>query len=54
MELITFLTIDDRIEEFALWLEEHVRRKLEIARPGYDNGSSPVRWVPARPASLFS
>ena len=28
--------LDDRIEELAPRLEEHVRRKLEIARPGYD------------------
>jgi hypothetical protein len=28
--------LDDRIDEFAPRLEEHVRRKLEIARPGYD------------------
>lgn len=27
--------LDDRIEELAPRLEEHVRRKLEIARPGY-------------------
>ena len=27
---------DDRIDELAPRLEEHVRRKLEIARPGYD------------------
>ena len=27
---------DDRISELASRLEEHVRRKLEIARPGYD------------------
>jgi hypothetical protein len=27
--------MDDRIDELALRLEEHVRRKLEIARPGY-------------------
>ena len=27
---------DDRIGELAPRLEEHVRRKLEIARPGYD------------------
>ena len=30
--------LDDRIEELAPRLEEHVRRKLEIARPGYDAG----------------
>ena len=29
---------DDRISELAPRLEEHVRRKLEIARPGYDQG----------------
>jgi uncharacterized protein DUF6285 len=28
--------LDDRIDEFAPRLEEHVRRKLGIARPGYD------------------
>ena len=28
--------LDDRIKELAPRLEEHVRRKLEIARPGYD------------------
>jgi uncharacterized protein DUF6285 len=28
--------LDDRIEELIPRLEEHVRRKLEIARPGYD------------------
>jgi len=27
--------LDDRIEELAPRLEEHVRRKLEVARPGY-------------------
>jgi Domain of unknown function (DUF6285) len=27
--------LDDRIDELAPKLEEHVRRKLEIARPGY-------------------
>jgi hypothetical protein len=27
--------LDDRIEELTPRLEEHVRRKLEIARPGY-------------------
>jgi hypothetical protein len=27
--------LDDRIEELAPRLEEHIRRKLEIARPGY-------------------
>jgi hypothetical protein len=30
--------LDDRIDELAPRLEEHVRRKLEIARPGYDAG----------------
>lgn len=30
--------LDDRIDELAPWLEEHVRRKLEIARPGYEQG----------------
>ena len=30
--------LDDRIDELAPRLEEHVRRKLEIARPGYDQG----------------
>jgi hypothetical protein len=28
--------LDERIAELAPRLEEHVRRKLEIARPGYD------------------
>jgi hypothetical protein len=28
--------LDERIEQLAPRLEEHVRRKLEIARPGYD------------------
>jgi hypothetical protein len=28
--------LDDRIDQLAPRLEEHVRRKLEIARPGYD------------------
>jgi hypothetical protein len=27
--------LDDRIEELAPRLEEHVRRKLDVARPGY-------------------
>ena len=27
--------LDDRIEELAPRLEEHIRRKLEVARPGY-------------------
>jgi hypothetical protein len=30
--------LDDRIDELAPRLEEHVRRKLEIARPGYEKG----------------
>ena len=30
--------LDSRIDELAPRLEEHVRRKLEIARPGYDSG----------------
>jgi Domain of unknown function (DUF6285) len=30
--------LDDRIEELVPRLEEHVRRKLEIARPGYEAG----------------
>jgi uncharacterized protein DUF6285 len=30
--------LDDRIAELAPRLTEHVRRKLEIARPGYDQG----------------
>jgi uncharacterized protein DUF6285 len=28
--------LDDRIDELTPRLAEHVRRKLEIARPGYD------------------
>jgi hypothetical protein len=28
--------LDERIDELTPRLEEHVRRKLEIARPGYD------------------
>ncbi|HKH23657.1 MAG TPA: DUF6285 domain-containing protein [Solirubrobacterales bacterium] len=28
--------LDDRIDQLLPRLEEHVRRKLEIARPGYD------------------
>jgi hypothetical protein len=28
--------LDDRLDELAPRLEEHIRRKLEIARPGYD------------------
>jgi Domain of unknown function (DUF6285) len=31
--------LDDRIDEIAPRLEEHVRRKLSIARPGYDEGT---------------
>jgi uncharacterized protein DUF6285 len=30
--------LDDQIEQLAPRLEEHVRRKLEIARPGYEDG----------------
>ena len=30
--------LDDRIDELAPRLEEHVRRKLSIARPGYADG----------------
>jgi hypothetical protein len=30
--------LDERIDELAPHLEEHVRRKLEIARPGYSGG----------------
>jgi hypothetical protein len=30
--------LDDRIDELAPRLAEHVRRKLEIARPGYESG----------------
>jgi hypothetical protein len=30
--------LDARIDELAPRLEEHVRRKLEVARPGYDQG----------------
>jgi hypothetical protein len=29
--------LDDRIAELAPRLEEHVRRKLDVARPGYDD-----------------
>jgi hypothetical protein len=29
--------LDDRLDELFPRLEEHVRRKLEIARPGYDS-----------------
>jgi hypothetical protein len=30
--------LDDRLHELAPRLAEHVRRKLEVARPGYDRG----------------
>jgi hypothetical protein len=30
--------LDDRIDELAPRLAEHVKRKLEIARPGYEEG----------------
>lgn len=30
--------LDERIDELVPKLEEHVRRKLEIARPGYEGG----------------
>jgi hypothetical protein len=30
--------LDERIDELVPRLEEHVRRKLEIARPGYADG----------------
>jgi hypothetical protein len=30
--------LDERIDELAPRLEEHVRRKLEVARPGYAGG----------------
>jgi hypothetical protein len=30
--------LDDRLEELVPRLTEHVRRKLAIARPGYDEG----------------
>jgi hypothetical protein len=33
---------DDRIEELTPKLAEHVRRKLEVARPGYAAGSDPA------------
>jgi hypothetical protein len=33
--------LDDRIDELAPKLEEHVRRKLAIARPGYDEPVDP-------------
>jgi hypothetical protein len=32
--------LDDRIDELAPRLAEHVRRKLEIARPGYADGEN--------------
>jgi len=32
---------DGRLGELAPKLAEHVRRKLEIARPGYDEGAQP-------------
>ena len=32
--------LDDRLEEVAARLREHVRRKLDVARPGYANQSS--------------
>jgi hypothetical protein len=32
--------LDDRIDELAPRLEEHVARKLDIARPGYSGGGS--------------
>ena len=32
--------LDDRIDELTPRLEEHVRRKLEIARPGYEKEES--------------
>jgi hypothetical protein len=30
--------LDDRLGDLAPHLEEHVRRKLDIARPGYEHG----------------
>jgi hypothetical protein len=30
--------LDDRIDELTPRLEEHVRRKIHIARPGYEDG----------------
>jgi uncharacterized protein DUF6285 len=30
--------LDDRIDELAPRLEQHVRRKLQVARPGYEEG----------------
>lgn len=32
--------LDDRIDELSAGLEEHVRRKLEITRPGYEHPAS--------------
>jgi uncharacterized protein DUF6285 len=31
--------LDDRLDELAPRLAEHVRRKLDVARPGYDAGA---------------
>jgi hypothetical protein len=31
--------LDDRLEELTPRLAEHVRRKLKVARPGYDTGA---------------
>jgi hypothetical protein len=33
---------DDDLAEIAAVLRQHVRRKLAIARPGYDGGHSPA------------
>lgn len=33
--------LDDRLDVLAERLREHVRRKLEVARPGYDEGGGP-------------
>jgi hypothetical protein len=33
--------LDGRLDELVPRLEEHVRRKLDIARPGYDTPSAP-------------
>jgi hypothetical protein len=33
--------LDDRVDELVRRLEEHVRRKLAIARPGYDEPVDP-------------
>jgi hypothetical protein len=30
--------LDDRLDELSERLREHVRRKLDVARPGYDSG----------------